>query len=519
MLPLDALQYGFAPALATALLHALWQDALLALGAACVLAILARAGAALRHNVAMLFLLAMVAVPAWTFAGFWRLPPEAINAGLLPAITSPQLDAAHGVFAQDSNPAASVLALLWLMGVGGMLIHRFGGWRVLVALERRTYQPLSDDWLQRVEALRRGLGIARRVAVRFSADVLTPFTARLIRPVVWLPLSLLAQLPRAQVEALLAHELAHVARMDWLWNGVQCVVEALLFFHPAAWWLGRRIRIEREHACDDRAVAVCGDAIALADALVHLERQRSPMPRLVLAAQGGSLMNRITRLLADASPRSRWTTRIGAMVVLAAGTLVITQLAFGSVRPSVRINATTDGVLGPNDSREIIANGIDRKRYYRIDVDAQGRATEVYREDGADKPVDDGVHRWVASMLYLSTPPMPPAPPPPPVFDALPLPPAPPSPPEPPSITDSAEFKALLRRVVAQPGLEARLGSPITLVSRDIRGEISLRSNHGDANVQLELRGSKGQATVHVDARMQRGTWAMNKVEVVQGVR
>ena len=512
MSPLDALQYGFAPALATALLHALWQDALLALGAACALAALAKASAALRHNVAMLFLLAMVAVPAWTFAGFWRLPPEAINAGWLPAITAPQLDAAHGVFARQSNPATSALALLWLMGVGAMLVHRFGGWHVLVALERRTFQPLPDDWRQRVEALRRGLGIARHVAVRLSTEVLTPFTARLLRPVVWLPLSLLTQLPRAQVEALLAHELAHIARLDWLWNGVQCVVEALLFFHPAAWWLGRRIRTEREHACDDRAVAVCGDAIALAEALVHLERQRSSVPRLVLAAQGGSLMNRITRLLAETSPRSRWATRIGAAVVLAAGTMVVAQLAFGGARPSLRINATTDGALGPNDSREIVATGIDGERYYRIDVDAKGRATEIYKEDGVARPVDARTHRWVADILRLSAPPVPPPPP------ALPLP--PPPPPEPPSIADSAEFKALLRQVAVHPGLTARLGTPITLTSRDIHGEISLRSTRGDADVKLELRGPKGHATVHVDAQYRNGAaWTLDTAEVVGTVR
>jgi hypothetical protein len=103
-------------------------------------------------------------------------------------------------------------------------------------------------------------------------------------PVIWLPLSLLVQLLREQA-ALLAHELAHIARMDWLWNGLQCVLEFAVL-PPRGWWLGRRIRQEREHACDD-VVAVCGDAICWPKPR-SAPRHRHTTPRLVLAAQGGS---------------------------------------------------------------------------------------------------------------------------------------------------------------------------------------------------------------------------------------
>ena len=155
-----------------------------------------------------------------------------------------------------------------------MLARHIGGLRAIAAMERGPFEPLPPAWQRRVEELRAALGIARTVAVRLSAEVASPFAARLLRPVIWLPLSMLSRVPAEQVEALLAHELAHIARRDWLWNGVQCVIEALLFYHPAAWWLGRRIRQEREHACDDLAVAACGDAIALAEALAALECER-----------------------------------------------------------------------------------------------------------------------------------------------------------------------------------------------------------------------------------------------------
>ncbi|MGV8932837.1 MAG: M56 family metallopeptidase, partial [Luteimonas sp.] len=290
-------QFGFAPALALALLHSLWQGALLAAMAGVALRLLARHGAALRHAVGMAFLLAMVAVPAVTLSRFWSQPSTEVNAGILPAMTAPATGATPGVFVQQSSGLAAALSLLWLLGVAMMLMRHLGGWRLIGALERHPFHPLPPEWQQRVDKLQRAMRITRTVAVRLADDVVAPFTARVLRPVIWLPMSLLSRLPTEQFEALLAHELAHIRRLDWLWNVLQCVAESLLFFHPCAWWLSRHIRQERENACDDLAVAACGDAIALAEALADLELHRYPVPRLLLAAQGGSLMKRITRLL------------------------------------------------------------------------------------------------------------------------------------------------------------------------------------------------------------------------------
>ena len=346
------LPWKIAPVLATALLHSLWQCTLLALVAAIALAALSQRNAATRHTVAMGILTAMVLVPIATVVRLLREPTTSQASGWLPALTPPELDAATGQFVQQSDPVAAVLALLWLCGVGVMLLRRFGGWRMLAALDRQQCIALPAEWQQRFDTLRAAMGVTRRVAVRLSNDVVGPFTARLLRPVIWLPLSLLVQLPREQVEALLAHELAHIARMDWLWNGLQCVLESLLFFHPAAWWLGRRIRQEREHACDDRAVAVCGDAIALAEALEQLERHRHLTPRLVLAAQGGSLMKRITRLLAAPPARARWGAAIGTGALVVSGVLLFTQVGVAHHgRNGIHITSTTNGKLAPGDSR------------------------------------------------------------------------------------------------------------------------------------------------------------------------
>jgi len=520
---LTLLSLRIAPALAAALLHALWQLTLLAGAAAIALSALARHRAAVRHTVAMGFLLAMVLAPLSTFLRVVGADGAVLNSGWLPAVTPPQLDAATGQFVQQSDPLAALLALAWLLGVGMALLRRFGGWRLVSALDRRPWTGLPPDWQARFDTLRVAMGVTRDVAVKLSSEVAGPFTAKLLRPVVWLPLSLLAQLPREQVEALLAHELAHIARMDWLWNGVQCVLEALLFFHPAAWWLGRRIRQAREHACDDRAVAVCGDAIALAEALAQLERQRPHTPRLVLAAQGGSLMKRITRLLTVPPVRARWGAAIGTGVLVIAGVLVATQVGLANQgRHAIQVRSSTEGALGAGDSREVSAYGPDGWRHYTVSVGTGGKLTETLDVNGKPQPVTAETRRWVAEILRGAAPPPPPVPP---------LPPAPPAPigalaplppPPPPPITDDAMFKALLQHVANDPGVVARLGSPVELASHEVDGHLRIGDGArpaGDADLQFLLRGPKAVSKVHVDARLVRGEWATDRVDVLGDAR
>lgn len=507
---MDALwnaQYGFAPALALALLHALWQDTLLAFGAALAMAALHRRSPALRHVVGMGFLLAMVVMPAMLFLGFWQQPGNIVNAGLLPAMTTPRIGVIPGVFVQEPGPAAGGLAVLWLLGVTVMMLRHFGGWRWLGVLERRPFAPLPPDWQQRVLALQGAMGITRTVVVRLAADVVAPFTARMFRPVIWLPLTLLKQLPVAQLEALLAHELAHIRRLDWLWNGIQCVVESLLFFHPGVWWLSRRIRQEREHACDDLAVAACGDAIALAEALAELERQRHPFPRLVLAAHGGSLMQRVTRLLSGPSSRAHWRVPAALAIVLVSGGLLATQVDISGKR--LHIRSTTDGVLGPGDVREVTANGLDGERYYRVSADAQGRLTEVYKEDGKIRPIDGKVRTWISEVDRLSVPPIPPPPPP--------MPPKPPLPPPPPDMADSMVFKTIARLVAADPAVIARLGSPIVVRPQSVTGSIDLDGwdhSEGTAWLNFNVSGPKGSARALTRAEGDNGTWKLVDMEL-----
>ena len=529
-------EYGVASALASALVHSLWQDTLLAIAAAFTLALLTRSSAAWRHTVAMAFLVVMLLVPAAQFLQLWQQPVASVSTEL-PAVTLPEFGPSLGVLVQESEPVAGIVVVLWLLGAGWMLARHVVGLRMLNMMERGTWHALPPQWQQRVRELQGSMGIVREVVVRLSHEVVTPFAARLVRPVIWLPLSLLSRTPVAQLEALLAHELAHIARKDWLWNGLQCVIESLLFFHPAAWWLGRRIRQEREHACDDLAVAACGDAIALAEALTALECQRHPSPRLVLAAHGGSLMQRITRLLSGPPSRGRWGARVALGILLASGVLIATQVSAN--QPNLHITSTAKGALAsnaalsPGDVREITSNGDDRQRSYRASVDTQGRLIEIYKENGQPHPIDRSVRVWIAEVEAeagvaekaaraaeleakaaaneanvaakaaeqkakaaeaeaLSA-----------EAEARSA-----------EAAHLAELNALARLVAADPGVMAELGTPVQVMVDTAKGNVEDSGAYRQADLRFELRGPKGRAAVNIRALRRDGIWTLVTLDI-----
>ena len=160
-----------------------------------------------------------------------------------------------------------------------------------------------------------------------------------IRPIILMPVGLLAGLPAAQVEALLLHELAHIRRHDYLVNLLQVFVEGLVFYHPAVWWIAAVIRAEREHCCDDLVVATQGDAFQYASALAALEFQRGDVGQPALAATGGNLVKRIRRILAQPeTPRSALTPVLSAAILSVTAVAVLaawqTKPAAAPVPPS-----------------------------------------------------------------------------------------------------------------------------------------------------------------------------------------
>ena len=316
-------------AAARALVAFVWQGAIIGVVTAIGLILLRRRSAHLRYQLACVGLAALCAVPVATGFVFFERKTTNTHAAItqrtaLPAVRD-NIDATTrtgdnvvaGISDRSSSPSAlasatelfnaklPALLLLWAVGVFALALRLGRGW-INVAHLRREATPLVDHPVA-ASAVRiaHRLGVRQSVRVLASARVLVPAVIGWIRPAILLPAAVLTGMPASHLDAILAHELAHVRRSDFLVNVLQSAAEVLLFYHPAVWWVSRQIRIERELCADDLAVAISGDRITYAAALTSLESLRAE-PLAIAMVSGDDLLTRVRRLLdPDVTTRPR----------------------------------------------------------------------------------------------------------------------------------------------------------------------------------------------------------------------
>ena len=216
---------------------------------------------------------------------------------------------------------------MWMLGVVGLSIRSLGGWLWLQRLRRTTMEEAPEAIQASFQKVCGMLGITRLPKLRLSEIVPGPMTIGILRTLVLLPASALLALSPEQLEAIFAHELAHVRRADYFWNLLQTLAETLFFFHPAVWWLGKRLREQREVCCDDIAIETCSNPLVYATALFQLEDQRSAGLALAMALDGHqsriTFRSRILRILGETMPESQ-NVRLRPLSLLA----VCTSLFF-----------------------------------------------------------------------------------------------------------------------------------------------------------------------------------------------
>jgi beta-lactamase regulating signal transducer with metallopeptidase domain len=289
-----------------ALLHSVWEGAAVALALALVLRVLRRATAQARYLAACAAMLGLIALPA---SSLWRSPaivsharvhqfPERAVPALEP-MTEPQ-PGGNSVLVRPWHslldrlrPILPAVVAIWTAGIALGSLRLAGGW-----LQASRWVWLDTHLLagSLIDRLNERLGISRRVALLTSSRVAVPMVIGWLRPAILVPVAALSGMTALEMEAILAHELAHIRRHDYLVNVFQCVIETLMFHHPATWWISRAIRHEREHCCDDIAVLACRDRLVYARALAAMEGLRAPSFSLSPAAGGGNLLARIRRI-------------------------------------------------------------------------------------------------------------------------------------------------------------------------------------------------------------------------------
>jgi len=310
-------------ALGWTLIHFLWQGFLIASLMWLLLKLIPQQRSQLRYlaGLGLYFLLLPVAVN--TFIFFIK------STAVAPAIASlelPTVSVAVGVrpglefwLNEGIEPLLPLVVFLWVLGVSLLALRTLVGWAGTRLLVRKNVGLIPTRLQQRIDGLIDRLQIRQTVTVLASSRVKVPTVIGWIKPVILLPASVLAHLPVQQLEMIIAHELGHIHRYDYLVNLLQVVLDTLFFYHPQARWMSRCIRQEREHCCDDFVLNHECRPSVYARALANLEIIRQPSNATALAATGGDLLHRVHRIANSEAPgKSAGFAQFAMMAVLVA---------------------------------------------------------------------------------------------------------------------------------------------------------------------------------------------------------
>ncbi len=310
------------------LLDFCWQGLLIAAGYALLRGLLGPGRPQARLAVGYLAMTAMALIPVLTALGRWTAAAPALTGsaaaslGAAPAFDASAMLSSTGII-EAWLPA---LVAAWAAGVLSLAMRAGWQWQRLRRICALA-QPVPVSWQIAADRLARRFGTPKARLLE-SARIQVPLMIGWLKPVILLPAALCTRLPSAQIELLLAHELAHIRRRDFIANLLQIVVETVLFYHPAVHWVSRRIREDRELCCDDLVSELCNAPIDYARALLSVAEQRPQTPRLAVAATGGQLRARIERIVArpaGAQARPVQEAWPGALLLMA------TVLAWGAL--------------------------------------------------------------------------------------------------------------------------------------------------------------------------------------------
>ncbi|AXT31236.1 M56 family metallopeptidase [Pseudoalteromonas tunicata] len=321
---------SFFQTLSVILLHFIWQALAITFSVFVLLKIVNNQYAHARYLICLAALIICLIAPCLTSLFLSYSPESEI------IFNSSELDITKDILTgSDSYPTdifdyLPIMSLIWIAGVIYFSI------KLIVQLYYTSQLPkqssvLPNEQLQLLfNTLQQKINVTKRAKLLISLKAEVPMVIGWLKPIVLLPLSMSTGLSLQQIEMLLAHELAHIKRYDYLVNLIQTMVEVLFFFHPAVFWLSKQIRAEREYCCDDAAIACCGTPLAYANTLTNAELLRPHhIPTLAMAASGGDLLTRVNRMITQhhctSNNKGSSTSLAGLLIVFVFVCLVSTH--------------------------------------------------------------------------------------------------------------------------------------------------------------------------------------------------
>jgi bla regulator protein BlaR1 len=377
-------------ALGWTVVHSLWQAALLAAVAGVGMLLMHRRPARERYLLSVSALAGVLLWAVFTFLSYYEpaseLPVVAIVTGEMTALplVSSTGDWSGGMAEQFTayfSRNAPLIATLWILGMTFFLLRMLGALMYANQLKRRHVSPLPEKWQQTLLHFARRIGIRRAVRLLESAAIKTPMTIGFLKPVILLPIGMVNNLSPQQVEAILAHELAHIYRSDFLINIFQAIIETLFYFNPAVWWLSAAVRAEREDCCDDIAILHCNNSLDYAKALVSVQEWGRPHSGFALAFAGGKnrLLNRVRRILNHPQNKSNIMEKFTATCLML---LAVLALTISAAYPDQNSPDTTVTLSEVDAETPVVPTDSLPKGNARINLEKNGKSLEAKVKDG-----------------------------------------------------------------------------------------------------------------------------------------
>lgn len=359
---MNPISSGFIKAIYLSLAHSLWQGLLLAILAAIIIGATRKAAPAMRYNLLLIAFLLFITGNVCTLiyqleniAGY-RVTVTVIQGEDMPwglrlqHYADQLMDGLYvGSLLRWLNAHTALVVVLWFVIVCLRIVQMSLGLSGMRHLRRSAADTVPEQWKVYIQQKAAAMGIRRAVQLAASAGSKTPMVLGYFKPLILVPAGLLAQVAPADLEAILAHELAHIRRRDYVVNLLQHLAETIFFFNPAVWWVSAQLRSEREHCCDDAAIEVTGSKRQYLQALVTCEEYaRTTTPYILsFAGQRHQLRDRVLRLISGYSPAgSRIEKAIlsGCLCTLLLGTLALYSYTIKPLSATLDVHTSTASV-------------------------------------------------------------------------------------------------------------------------------------------------------------------------------
>jgi len=422
------------------LFHIIWQGFLLAFILAVILQFLKNKSAQIRYLVAYLSLFLLVALSVYNFSnnlnrttnitsheiidnGNFELDDKNLTGFSNTESLNPMFDQLKTKI-KKIDKYFPLIVNLWLFGVLISILKFILGFLYTQKLKNNYIQEISGIWHKKFKCLQAQLKVNKVIRYLESGLVKSPVVIGYFKPCILIPAEMLTGMPSNQIEAIIAHEIAHIRRNDYILNVLQSLVETLFFFHPAVWFISSQIRKERENSCDDLALTVCKESTVYAKALVSIQELSLKRHYSAVAFSGRKkhLLNRVKRMIMkqqDNLPTGRIKSNFTDKLIASA--IIISAMIALSFTYTAK---TSEYIEERNYSQEIVKSvssiktSIDspihkeskisakdtihyHKGHYELEID-DNKVIKTYKKNGKKTTLEFKLKNGKAYDLYVN---------------------------------------------------------------------------------------------------------------------